>query len=145
MELKKRIGEIDLDLPVGTDHPAVGERRLMTADNDEINPRVLFTLFFAQGREIGVHHQQPNILPSEAVPSLLTQMGEPLKIVFERPLVIAVKFMISQDGKIRNISLAKCSVKVIELLPVFRRTAPGREVAEMNDKGRFPKGYFIND
>jgi hypothetical protein len=49
LELKKRVDEVSLDLFVWTDHPVVGERRLVTADNNEINLRVLLEFFkFAQ-------------------------------------------------------------------------------------------------
>jgi len=49
MELKKRAGKVDFNLLAWTDHPAVGERRLVAADNNEINLRVLFEfLKFAQ-------------------------------------------------------------------------------------------------
>jgi hypothetical protein len=45
LELKKRIGKADLNLLAWMDHPTVGERRLVTADNDEINLCVLLEYF----------------------------------------------------------------------------------------------------
>jgi hypothetical protein len=66
LELKKGAGEVDLDLLARTNHPAVGEWRLVAADNHEVNFSVLLkslkfpqipsglflALFLGQAREV---------------------------------------------------------------------------------------------
>ncbi|MBP1698834.1 MAG: hypothetical protein H6Q41_4022, partial [Deltaproteobacteria bacterium] len=44
-EPNKGIGKIHLNLLVWTDYPAIGERRLVAADNDEINLLVILESF----------------------------------------------------------------------------------------------------
>ena len=76
---KKRIGKVDLDPFIWTYHSAVCEGWFVRADNDEINPFVLFKslelidvpssllliLFCRQGGEVGIDKDQPDSLPDQ--------------------------------------------------------------------------------
>jgi len=95
LETKKRVGKIDFDFLIRTDHPAVGEGGLVAADNNGINLRFLFeslkllqiplklflVLFLRQGREIGINQDESSILPGKAVPASLIKMRETSIIV----------------------------------------------------------------
>lgn len=159
MKLDKRICKVFLRILIGGHDSAVRKGWFMTADNDGINAPLslesfkftqgplglLFDLFFRQRREIRIEQNQSDILPDEAIPTFLFEVGEPCKIVIKGSFIAPVKLMISKDWKKGNLLFTEFFMKIIKLLPVLLRAAASGQISKVDDKGGVAPGDFIND
>ena len=157
--LHKGIGKESLHLLVWIDYPAIGKGRLMTADNyiiyslifferfklPPIPPDLFLDLLRRQGGEVGIEHDQTYIFPPEGIPSPLFKMGKTTEVVLQGLFAVAVKLMIAENRKIRDLFLAKSFIEIIEFLPYSPGAAANSKIAEVDHECRLAARDFIKD